>query len=326
MRRTVGLKAGIGALLALGGCDVEPAPGPDGVEDRAYYIYNGWGCRTCGYKNSPVLGTFPVAEFTVGQHGFSGLALIGIDDPVTGTRHDAKFDGSALIAVTPSGSLTGNQLIGWSLVFQEPGGAELDVEIYLHEKHPDWASGEMIDTYGLSHEYGPGGGDGPEVNLCPGMSVDETSVVFLGGERYDGATKTVIPHQGEFVTAACRDHALMKLKFTGYDPNDNYGSSPEERQAGLKMFTADYCGTGQSFTKIGTPLDWQDGLGNFPAPSGFSALEARWNEFGAQCINTPRYANLGDVHSACEQEGIELEPCGGPQDDLDGQPWASYLP
>ncbi|MEM6989960.1 MAG: ADYC domain-containing protein [Myxococcota bacterium] len=324
MRWTKGVKFGLAAVIASAACDVPQEPIE--TEERGYVIYNGWGCRTCGYKNSPSLGAHAIADFTLGQQGGPGMALVSIED-TGGSRYDVTIEAEGILALTSKGIRSGTSIVGWSLIFERPSGGEIPVVIELYEEHPDWVAGDPIPTYGLSYLAGPTG-EGVPASVCEDTSLENTSVVFLVGERYDQTTKTVIPGQSDYVSAACRDHALMKLKFTGHDPTDAYGSSPEERQAGLKMFTADYCGTGESFTKFGVDLDWQDRIGNFPGGwgLGLNTLEARWDEDGARCLGTPRYANRDHVLDRCELAGVELEACGGDPLDLDGFAWGSYLP
>ena len=96
----------------------------------------------------------------------------------------------------------------------------------------------------------------------------------------------------------------MKLKFMGYDPNDNYLlDDAMDRQAGFKMLTADFCGSGKSFTSVGQNLEWQDPYDYFwDAPLYSQAKEAEWNENGATCLSHPRDPNhpLSRVRNDCE--------------------------
>src|SRR6185295_18525269 len=81
-----------------------------------------------------------------------------------------------------------------------------------------------------------------------------------------------------------------------------------QRQAMLKMFTADVCGDGTSFTVQGQPLVWADanGVTSFVKPPG--SLEAIWNEGGALCLDTPRRPELAPaIATRC---GARLPRCG----------------
>src|SRR6185295_14525694 len=73
-------------------------------------------------------------------------------------------------------------------------------------------------------------------------------------------------------------------------------ASWKERQAMLKMLVADYCGTGESFTVQGAPLMWK--TQTVPYPGETNVLEARWNEHGAMCIQTPRLDADADVSNS----------------------------
>lgn len=341
--RTVFRKGLFAAVVAAGwGCDSETDSPVEGEDvPRGGLIGNGgggsqidWGCRMCDYKNSPTLGAFSVAEFTVstpGLSGFSGFALRGIED-TNGDRHRVSIAASRIKAHTPKGVQQGTQIVGWSLIFQRPGGPELPLRIAAHEEHADWTSAQHpIDTYGLVHNFSANGEPTTaDVSVCPDLDPESTTVVFTAGERYDDASKTVIPNQPKFVSVFCRAHVGAKLKFMGYDPSDGYNSTPETRQAGLKMLSADYCGTGKSFTKLGTPLDWQDApLEHFDASmlTVGARLEARWDDAGALCLNAARAADLGEVLSTCEGHGVKLQPCEGDPVTLpEGTLWGSYLP
>jgi hypothetical protein len=54
----------------------------------------------------------------------------------------------------------------------------------------------------------------------------------------------------------------------------------------FKMYVADYCNTGQSFTVARQKLVWKSKW----VPYAYLPwkLEARWTETGAQCLNNPR--------------------------------------
>lgn len=141
--------------------------------------------------------------------------------------------------------------------------------------------------------------DATHVNVCDEYDPNDTSVVLIMNERYSDTKKTVKPNARGYVSLACRHHALMKMKFVGHDPNDAYHSDVAQRQATLKMITADYCGTGQSFTQFGQPLVWLDSLGLFSSIPPTTTHEAVWDDKGAICLDTPRYVSPSDVAGVC---------------------------
>jgi hypothetical protein len=60
----------------------------------------------------------------------------------------------------------------------------------------------------------------------------------------------------------------------------------EQRQAMFKLYVADYCGNGGSFTVARQKLVWKSPTESYLLPPW--KLEARWNERGAMCLNNPR--------------------------------------
>ena len=278
-------------------------PGPYATPD--------WGCRSCGFTNSPQLGDEILTKFAVGQVTDPQLHTItAIEDP-TGKRYDVQLVEGRFEALLPSGQVAyGMQTLGWSLIL-EWDGVERELEIAHYEEHPDWVDGLPVPTYSLLHDHPPGGGDAVDIPLCPGFSGDETFVTAYAGAVFDQSNLTVT-HEPDLATFGCAGHIVAKLRMMGYTPDDPYGSDLPQQQAAVKMLSADYCGTGHSFTAIGTPLAWTDALGNFGPWSSQAEwvsggvydpdatdMEARWDQDGAICLDTPRLADLGDIKNEC---------------------------
>lgn len=303
--------------LGLAGCDTSS----ETLDSERKYVFlgGGWGCPTCDFRNSPHFGLYPINDFQLGGGG-PGFSLESIEDPA-GDRHAVEFDGSALVARTKNGDFEGIDLLDWTLIF-EFGGSETRVAVAGFELHPDWVGGADVPTYALGVLTGPSGEEELE-SVCPGLSFEQTNVVFTPGETYDPVALTVQPGVSDRVTMSCRGHAVAKLKFLGHDPSDAYGSTVDGRQAALKMLTADYCGDGQPHTTVGHPLNFADDLGLFEphvfAPA--SDMEARWDQDGAVCLSEPRNALVarGDVTCAAS-----LPTCSG--QGLAGALWSSYAP
>lgn len=250
-----------------------------------------WSCRTCDYYNSPTAGLDPLGSFFVGNDpSRMSLRSIRLAD---GTELVPSVAGGKLSGSDAKGTHEGSALVGGSLVFGSPLGYQFDVEIYSYQPHGDWVTGHDVHTYGLAHDD-----NGETLSICPGFNLDETSVVVMPGELYDDQNKLVQPSPG-MASLACRGHAVAKMKMMGYAPGDDYGSDATERQATFKMLTADYCGTGLSFTQVGTPLNWSDITGNFPAPPANAVLEAKWTAAGASCLDQPRLVSREDVTHHC---------------------------
>jgi hypothetical protein len=66
----------------------------------------------------------------------------------------------------------------------------------------------------------------------------------------------------------------------------------------LKMFTADVCGDGTSFTVHGQPLLWADANHLTAFERSAASLEAVWTDQGAVCLDTPRRPELAAVIAA----------------------------
>lgn len=139
------------------------------------------------------------------------------------------------------------------------------------------------------------------------------STVFEG-DHFHADTKTVEQKPDDnWFNIGCGKHILAKLRLTrntiklvGTTP----GGTWENEQAMLKLISADYCGTGQSFTQAGVPLVWRDQLLMTSYPPGVSIdLEARWSARGATCLGTPRLAAYADVEYACKLAGVPIDPC-----------------
>jgi hypothetical protein len=107
---------------------------------------------------------------------------------------------------------------------------------------------------------------------------------------------------------------LLRHTTAGIDPTGQVPVAPDkQRQSMLKMLTADYCGTGQSFTVNGHPLRYMDRAGIYTANpvdvSDLPNLEAIWGPQGAVCINKPRMVPLLDVETACGRLNNPFPSC-----------------
>ena len=168
-----------------------------------------------------------------------------------------------------------------------------------------------------------------EETTYAGMSVYE-SLVFEG-DRFD-PEKRIVNRKPDpnWFNIACGAHTLAKLRLTrntiNFAPWTNV-------QAAFKMLSADYCGTGTAFTFPGEPIVWRDRAGmSYARMKPKSDLEARWDENGAICLNSPRLERSGNPAAAktfpylwdsirkdCKSVGKRLPKCW----DLDPYSWQS---
>ncbi len=145
------------------------------------------------------------------------------------------------------------------------------------------------------------------------------SILFdLDWFNMERKTLNRVPDPNRF-NIGCAGHTLSKMHLTRNtiaSQGAGYAAHWEDRQATLKMLTADYCGDGTAFTVAGQALDWQGGGVLYFSPPG--RLEARWTERGAACLEMPRMmrpttaqgaAAFPDVEKAIAAQCRRPPPC-----------------
>jgi len=123
--------------------------------------------------------------------------------------------------------------------------------------------------------------------------------------------------ENDWFNIGCEGHTLSKLRLT----RNTIHTAPSWKnvQAAFKMLSGDYCGTGRAFTVDGQPLVWQDrgGMRFYQTPL---ELEARWDENGATCLDSPRLQrsntplasdgfSWAEVQRECARVGHDLPRC-----------------
>ena len=287
------------ALVATAGCDPE-------VELIREREAEGGSCPVwqCGYNAAEVNGR-AIHELNLdGEANGEGMRIVGFIAPA-GIVGDYKLEveDDELVAKGVGPDLRGAALLGATILVQSQDllGLPVPISILKYEEIPAWAAGAApVATYALVY---------PDVNavlgqrnVCTGDLTDAltSAATVLGGETYDLTTKTVQP-AARWLTIACAGSAAAKLRLLNYGPQSDFDgeghpASVAQRQATLKMITADYCGTGHSYTKNHTPLAWENADGTVEA-SSLGSLEAVWTEKGALCLDTTRLRN---VQVACK--------------------------
>lgn len=290
------------------------------VEAEERSLFGGYQCPNwrCGFNAAEVNGHSITALNLDGIADASGLRLVGFVPPPLRLGYTLDVDGDALIARKGSKTLTGAQMIGAILLVQLPGGLVVPVTLAGHAEVPSWAEDTPpIAAYTLLY---------PEPqellgvkNVCTGSLLDPliSATTILGGERYDEATKEVLADQPRWFTIACAGAATAKMKLLGYGPQSS-ATTPAQRQATLKMITADYCGDGESYTENGTAVLWSNESGSVSPPGDavIGEVEAVWTEAGALCLDATRIADaeVGCALPSCDGFGLE-----------DGE-WVTHLP
>jgi hypothetical protein len=187
----------------------------------------------------------------------------------------------------------------------------------------------------------------PEWNSSsPSWGKDHLAAVMalvFQGDRYNAAAKTVFqtgPAVAGWFNVACAGTAVAKMHLLRHTEAGiasgsgacSLSTGPDERQAMLKMITADICGGGHSFTHDGKDVRYMDrnhfrsfDLAKDPSPypslPGSSATESVWTSKGAACLSTSRLADewkpaplpapqtlAADIQDKCTQAGVPVPP------------------
>jgi ADYC domain len=134
----------------------------------------------------------------------------------------------------------------------------------------------------------------------------ELEAILFDQDRFDMESKKLNSRADSgWFNIGCAGHTLSKMYLTRNTlaSQDAMSGQWAERQATLKMLTADYCGDGTAFTVAGQRLDWQGGGVTYYSPP--LALEARWTDQGAACLDTPRMARPSTPEGAAAFRDIE---------------------
>lgn len=228
-----------------------------------------------------------------GEPNAAGFAVVGVRKGRT--PYELEVKGSTVVArpgIEGAPTLSGAALVG--LVFDlrdAAAGESYALEIAGSGSTPYWAGApEAATTYALTYTSA----QQPEPRpLC---TTGANEAILFGGDRYDAARKTVTA-TGEatrgWLNVACAGTALVKLFLTRHtEASQTVPTTRAQRQAMLKMFTADVCGDGTTFTIHGQPLLWADANGLTTFARSPASFEAAWSERGAVCLDTPRRLEL----------------------------------
>jgi hypothetical protein len=315
---------GIGFLLPFWGlltaCDIDSMLITGVADDTQIRIgEKGSSCPVwrCGFNSAEVFGN-PIHALDLG--GSANEAGIRIAAVIPGKAAPGGFNqlavaGDAFVLRNAKGATIGGPaVVGTVLVLERDGQPIANLMIAAHQKVPRWADGaSAAQAYGLVYV----GDDGvSERNVCGGEISDPHAAIalVLGGETYDLATKQVAPAPGWF-SVACAGSAAAKLSLLGYGPQSS-PTTVKQRQATLKMITADYCGDGTSYTENGTPLLWENLSGSVDLEAAPGEIEAVWTSAGALCLDASRIpgVDVGCALPACDDFDL-----------ADGE-WMTYLP
>lgn len=267
--------------------------------------YDPFKCPKCQFNAAHVGGT-PISHLDLsGAPNEFGVAIHELRDP-DGNAYElgvldeefAAYHKDQLVAF-------GDDVIGWTIVL-EVDRMPQRIRIVDRELVPSWAKNRPpMSVYALEVP-----GDGSGDNICLGQAPGVAALTLLHGETYDPELKRIAEVGPQWLTLACAGEAMYKVKRMDYGPNGRQGpqggpTTPAQRTAALKMVTADYCGTGKSFTDDNKPLLFH----NFKRTVQLTdikqivAIEAHWDEHGARCLSTPRLVPRDKVIAECPLPG-----------------------
>jgi hypothetical protein len=260
---------------------------------------------TCG-SNSPKIETLGFHELSLrGDSNLQDMRLVG-----------AKLGGAPVsVSVVKaqlaarSGrfkALTGAQLVGLQLfiearIDEEMSTFQLDVMAARDLPYPVPAGSkdatgayvvEYVDREGVRRNLCTPRGGSADLPYDEAFGQLATEAIFFEGDRINTGTMTIDPNvDPTWFNIGCAGHTLAKLHLTRNSTASGaarFGHALDDRQATLKMFVADYCGTGKPFTVAGQPLSWRDAAGVMDFYGAPFSLEARWTRDGAACLGEPR--------------------------------------
>jgi hypothetical protein len=344
--------ASIGIAVLAAGCALEEStadieqqipilPKPGGCDE--------WGCGT----NSPEVDNLGLHDLhgriggTPTTNGFT-ITKIEYRDPLCGacppiTMKEVYSIKAQLFATNLAGFTVGfgsvKNAVGLS-IFVKSGGVEYEIAVKGVGRTPYWAhklGGEMAVTYILEWDItvAPGQKRTWE-NVCTNP-LNDGDPELLGMNRFDSivfedddidAVSKLVkqrPANSKWFNIGCAGHALAKVHLSGHTQGGQnqhgFHTGWRERQTFLKHVTADYCGTGFSFTVAGQKLNWIDAMSYNDYPVWFvGGKEAEWTEKGARCLNKPRLlanptplgmatfpALMNDIKTECS--GTPPPPC-----------------
>jgi hypothetical protein len=225
------------------------------------------------------------------------LELSVIGDRLRGIREDGtEREGTKLIGATlrlsygPNAVIYRLEISGYqpTVYWVDPDAHEVPAYTFVVSREDD-----PTKTYALC--------DAPPENNWGAIS---GMAILYSGDRYRAAEKTLRTDDVDaWFNVACAGTALAKLhlmRHTAAASDPAHLTTINQRQALLKLVTADYCGTGESFTMDGRSLRygvdqpwlnwWHDPITVFNPwdATVLESLDAVWDHTGATCLSVPR--------------------------------------
>lgn len=182
--------------------------------------------------------------------------------------------------------------------------------------------------------------DGCKIELCkPGLDENSTNlsgkaVIFRGDLYTDDyqVSEGAGTRNADIFNIACVGTDLHKLHMMRHTAASSISPKPtpvKERQAMLRLLTADYCGTGHPFTENGIPIrigfkdpDYTPTTISKYLPDNVnnkvSSIDAMWTADRASCITVPRWlSKKPDVVTLIQNTCPLPPPCPSPPSGAD---------
>jgi len=228
-----------------------------------------------------------------------------------------------LKGIDPKGNeLAGPALIGARIVLAVDGPAEgvpVGYELDLGLDSADSAAigstsywiGDRgsVPTYRFSYRSVAADGTASDSrSMCDDAASGGYALIFQG-DGYVASSIVVFNDPwvdwSHWFNVACLGTPISKMHLTRHTSagsDATHTTNVGQRQAFLKMLTADYCGIGHSFTHTGVPLRYITNQGwviRGGAPDlTRQTIDAVWNQDGLVCINRPRLTYEVSDHDA----------------------------
>lgn len=299
----------------------------------------------CG-SNSPTIDHYGFHELNLdGIANKEGFRILGAS---AGTDFaDLAVTGGRIVLSAPNRRVVGSALVGARIYIAHSSGTQFALEITSVQNVAEVVSPNgMLEAYRFQWATIISGAlAGPvhagdvlplpvfelKQDVCPEEDWDEPGsnewdeaagmpdlhALVYEGDRIDPVRRTVAPTiDRRWFNIGCGHDTLVKLRLTR---NTMLTANLKWRlvQATMKMLSADYCGTGKAFTRTGEPLVWRN-RGGMELKSSATSFEARWNEYGAYCLDVPRAAYtknpdlaaaFPDIEDAISRECKRPPPC-----------------
>lgn len=326
----------VSSLAALAACATEPSTSID-VSAGIVRGGNGDPCPTTGCgTNSPYLGgrEFHELEETGTFENREGFRITGMLK--NGLAYRPDVTGTVLVAHrSRSPDLQDQALVGAELLVanaQTAAAFRIKIVAVSHAQTYWQGAHDPIETYELRWRpenadpniYRPLCANPPAVEEIGGVWLAAKEAILFTGDRYDRETLRVTAstpaEAGTWFNIGCSGNVLSKLVLSRHtSASQSVPTTSAQRQAMLKMYTSDVCGTGQAFTKQGTALRWNSSVGWHNSAPPYPNSEARWGEYGALCLDTHR------LHGSVDDMTNQIFAACGDIPSCVGNPVVGYL-